>query len=534
MTHRFTRLVAGALLGATCATFAAGARAGAPADAGDPAVVRFDIRRFDVSGNTLLPAATVDAAVAPFAGPQRDFGDVQRALEALEGAYRQAGYTVVTVELPEQELDQGVVRLRVVQTRIGTVKVQGNAWFDEANIRRSVPRLEAGRTPNVAAISTALNLANDNPAKKVSLKLQGSDTEGEVDATLQVTDERPWQAMLNLDNTGTGQTGRTRAGVVLQHANLWNLDHVVSLQYTTTVEHPGRVKVYGIGYHIPLYALGDALDFYGSYSNIDSGTVTAGVFDLAVSGKGAVYGARWTQNLKKRGDYQAKLLYGVDYKAFKNSIVLFGQELGNDVTVRPASIAYQGTLVRETSELAGSVTLVRNLPGGSRGRQADFTRARAGAPDDYTLLRIGASYSRVLPRDWQVRAIANGQWTNDALIPGEQFGAGGAASVRGFTEREVANDRGLGANVELYTPNLCARLNSQCRVLAFYDAAWVRRVEALPGELASTAIASAGLGLRLFVARNLNLQLDYGHVVRAGATARAGADRLHLRLGMTY
>lgn len=285
MTHRFTRLVAGALLGATCATFAAGARAGAPADAGDPAVVRFDIRRFDVSGNTLLPAATVDAAVAPFAGPQRDFGDVQRALEALEGAYRQAGYTVVTVELPEQELDQGVVRLRVVQTRIGTVKVQGNAWFDEANIRRSVPRLEAGRTPNVAAISTALNLANDNPAKKVSLKLQGSDTEGEVDATLQVTDERPWQAMLNLDNTGTGQTGRTRAGVVLQHANLWNLDHVVSLQYTTTVEHPGRVKVYGIGYHIPLYALGDALDFYGSYSNIDSGTVTAGVFDLAVSGK---------------------------------------------------------------------------------------------------------------------------------------------------------------------------------------------------------------------------------------------------------
>ncbi|GGY53301.1 ShlB/FhaC/HecB family hemolysin secretion/activation protein [Pseudoduganella albidiflava] len=530
MNHRSARLLAGAILAA-----AAGAPSTASAmqDTG-PAPLRFEIDRFDVTGNTLLPAAVVERAVAPHAGKERDFGDVQRALEALEAAYQQAGYSVVTVELPEQELDGGVVRLRVVQAKIGRVTVKNNRYFDEANIRRSVPGLQGGQTPNIAAISASLKLANENPARKTALKLQGGSAGDEVDAVLDVADEQPWKVMANLDNTGSSQTGRTHAGFVLQHANLFNRDHVLSLQYTTTVERPGRVKVYGVGYHVPLYGLGGSLDVFGSYSNIDSGSVTAGVFDLAVSGKGAVYGARYTHALARRGRYDARLVFGIDYKAFRNSIVLLGQELGNDVTVRPLSAAYLGTWTLPDGELAGSATLVRNVPGGSRGSQADFTRARSHARDDYTLLRLSGSYSRLLPGEWQARAIVNAQLTGAALVPGEQFGAGGVASVRGFAEREIASDAGAGGNLELYTPNLCGKLAWQCRALAFYDTAYVKRNHALPGELQSTAIASAGLGLRVMLPGHVNLQLDYGHVLRGGATGRDDANRLHVRLGLSY
>eukprot|EP01034_Spumella_vulgaris_P032251 gene32250-39823_t len=161
---------------------------------------------------------------------------------------------------------------------------------------------------------------------------------------------------------------------------------------------------------------------------------------------------------------------------------------------------------------------------------ADFTRARIGAKDDYNVLRLSGSYSRSLPRDWQVRAVVNGQYTPDALIPGEQFGAGGASSVRGFSEREISNDKGVSGNLELYTPNLCKSERWQCRALAFYDTAHVSRNHALAGELASTTIGSTGLGLRVLMATYLNLQLDYGHVVQAGATGRGSANRLHRKL----
>ncbi len=53
-------------------------------------VERFEIRRFSVEGNTLLTAERINELVAPFTGEQKVYGDVQRALEALEAAYRRA------------------------------------------------------------------------------------------------------------------------------------------------------------------------------------------------------------------------------------------------------------------------------------------------------------------------------------------------------------------------------------------------------------------------------------------------------------
>lgn len=526
MKRQLARLFAGSLLAAAVST----AWAAEP----DDGVVRFEITRFSVTGNTLLPQAEIDRVLTPFTGQRRDFGDVQRALEALEGMFHARGYNIVSVELPEQELDKGVVQLKVVETKVGRIKVSGNQHFDEANVRRALPHLQEGKTPDLKKVSAGLKLANDSPARKIALKLQSSEQDGEVDALLDVTDENPWKAMLNLDNTGTDSTGKTHVGVVLQHANLWGLDHVASLQYTTTAEKPGQVKVYGLGYHIPLYSLGDAIDLFASYSNVDSGVVTAGVLSLAVSGKGAVYGARYTHNMPKRGNLESRLVYGLDYKAFKNSVTFLGTQLGNDVTVHPLSVNYVANWAKDGTDLGGSVTLVHNIPGGDKGGADDFNRARTGAKARYTALRLSGSYGRALPSDWQLRAIVNAQLTADALIPGEQFGGGGAGSVRGFAEREISNDSGLGANLEAYTPNFCSSDRWQCRVLGFYDMAYVKRNHALPGELTSTTIGSAGLGLRLLMGSSLNLQLDYGHVVQAGATGRNGANRLHVRLGLAY
>jgi hypothetical protein len=93
---------------------------------------------------------------APFTGRARDFGDVQRALEALEALYHARGYSVVTVQLPEQELNGGVVRLNVIQTRLSRVSVSGNRYFDEAEHPRRPAGLQPGQTPNLNAVSANL------------------------------------------------------------------------------------------------------------------------------------------------------------------------------------------------------------------------------------------------------------------------------------------------------------------------------------------------------------------------------------------
>jgi hemolysin activation/secretion protein len=294
------------------------------------------------------------------------------------------------------------------------------------------------------------------------------------------------------------------------------------------------VAVWSAGYHIPLYTLGDAVDLFASYSNVDSGTVNAGIFDLAVSGKGAVYGARYTHALAKRGSLESRLVYGVDYKAFKNNVVFGGQNFGNDVTVHPLSFGWAGNAVTADGEASFALTVLQNIAGGSRGGTRDFASVRANAKASYSMLRFSAAISNVIAGDWQTRVLLNGQATGDALVPGEQFGAGGSTTVRGFGERDLATDSGFVTNVELYTPNLCTRAFWQCRLLGFYDSAWGQRNHILPGELRRTAISSVGLGLRFAAGDKASVQLDYGHGIHTGQVQATSKNKLHVRVGLAY
>lgn len=505
------------------------------AESADDAIGAFEVTRYEVVGDALLGAAPIATLLAPYTGRARTFADVQRAMESLEDAYRSQGFSVVKVSLPEQELNQGTVRLVVAAARIGKVQVVGNTHFDSANIRASVPGLVEGKAPNITRISASLRTANENPAKKTVLTLQSAGSDDEVNATLQVVDEKPWAAGLTLDNAGTDKTGKTQISAQLQHFNVAGLDHTLSLQYTTTVEQPGSVHVYGVGYHVPLYAWGDSLDLYGSYSDVDSGLVSTGAFNLLVSGKGTVLGGRYNHNLARRGNYESRLLFGWEQKAYQNNLGYQGFQLGSDVTVRPLSLTYAG----DWSHGAGGstnyyLTGVRNVAGGDRGSEADFTRIRAGAATGYGLLRYGIGHTQVWPSDWQLRVLLNGQWTQDALVPGEQFGAGGATSVRGYGERALADDQGRVANLELYTPGLCSGGALQCRLLAFVDTGSVTRNNPLPGERRDASITSAGIGVRAAVGRQWSMQMDVAQVLADSDAHSKGDTRVHLKMNLAY
>ena len=151
------------------------------APAAPVAVPRFEIRRYLTQGNSLLSQERLNQVLQPFTGKDKDFGDVQRALEALQAAYQAEGYGGVEIRLPEQELERGEVRFVVIEVKIAKITVEGNVNFDEANIRRSVPSLREGATPNSREIAESIRLANENPAKQSAVLLRGSQREDEID-----------------------------------------------------------------------------------------------------------------------------------------------------------------------------------------------------------------------------------------------------------------------------------------------------------------------------------------------------------------
>jgi hemolysin activation/secretion protein len=503
----------------------------------------FTIQRFELEGNTLLSEAEQRTLLAPFVGEKRGFADVQLAQEALERAYRGRGFTAVAVSLPEQEITQGVIRLTVTEARFGKVRIKGAVHYDEPNIRRSLPHVVPGAMPQAMLMAEQVSLANESPAKKATVVLRIAEQPGEVDAEISVEDRKPTSLSLSVDNTGEGSTtGEGRLGLTWQHANLWNRDHVLTVQYTTSPTHMSDVKVLSAGYHVPLYDYRSSLDVFAGYSQVDAGTVTlAATVPVSFAGNGRTFGFRLNRQLPRGGEYEHKLSLGWDWKAFDNECSFFGnQSCGPqsvDVTTRPVSLTYSGNLSAPGSQTLFNLSHARNLPGGPNGEDADFAASRpsspgpGGAPADFSHTRAALAYQRLLPAQWQARGNFSGQWTNDALVPGEQFGLAGANAVRGFNERQVARDRGLLMNLELYAPDFAKALPFKAegaRVLFFYD--WgVARNNALPGEDARrVTLASVGVGARLVVNRLTTLKLDVARVLKAETADDVGDWKAHL------
>jgi hemolysin activation/secretion protein len=511
---------------------------------------RFEIRRFLFEGATLVPREQLEESTRPFTGPKRTFADVQRALEVVERAYSDAGWSAVQIVLPEQELERGEIRFQIVEAKIGRVLVEGNKFFDEANIRSSVPALQPGSSPNINEIARNLRVANESPSKQATVLLRSGQEEATVDAVLRVVDERPYKFSITVDNTGNAQTGRLRTGFGVQHANIFELDHVLTVQYVTapysetrqpdgTIERwslvPSKdVTILGIGYRIPLYRLGDSLDFTFGYSNVNSGTVQ-NLF--TITGQGVVLGARYTRNLDRIGDYDHRAAFSLDYRSYENKGVrpVGGTiQLVPDVVVHPITLLYGGVYRQQNSETGFTVSWVKNFAGGNDGRGSTFCASRNNfigqcGNANYSIFKYSLNHNQALPSDWQMRLGLNAQYTDDMLVSGEQFGVGGADSVRGFFEREVSNDVGYRATAELYTPDFGGRLMSgaRARAVGFVDWGGVRRNQPGPAELHGQHISSVGIGLRFSRGTNMALRLDYGVVTNEGGSQNVGDTKLH-------
>ena len=517
----------------------------------------FTIKRFDVVGNHLLSSTEIDAALTPSVGPDRNFGTIQKALEALEAAYRSRGFSAVQVSIPEQELTAGVVRIDVLESTINKVTVTGNKFASEANVRAGLPALQEGQTPNLQKISAAIQLSNENFAKQVEVTLASTDIDGKVDARVVVTDSNPFHIAATLDNSGTKASGKLRTGVALQYANLFGRDQVGTLAYTTSPDSPSGVHVnlFSIGYRIPLYALGDSIDLiYGTSSvNSPSSSPTLGGV-LGIVGKGSVAGLRWNHLLERRGEYTSKLVYGIDRKYINSRCSVNGIDVSFappmppisacvPYTVMPLSLTYSGRHQSAGQLLDGSIGIERNLAtgvaftnvSGRTDRYSYLTPGNRDSRDNFTVLHASASWFKAYANNWQTRLAVNIQVANDPLVSSEQFGLVGASAVRGFSERAVSADGGTIVNAELYTPDVASKLGvpGNLRLLGFYDLGrgYNRGISSsvVPSHV---SVASAGFGMRYAFSKDVDLRVDVARVNNPGtsSTESSGVWKAHVAL----
>jgi hemolysin activation/secretion protein len=512
--------------------------AGLPAQAQTAATDQVQVRSFQVQGNTLLDADAVQAALAPYTGA-RDLADLQKAAQAVQALYGQAGWAAVLVYLPPQPVADGVVTLNVVEGKLGRVLVQGNQRLSAERVRVALPSLVEGGTPRVRRIDAELQIANENPGRSMAVLLGPGTAPGEVQATVKVDEQPVHRFSASLDNSGNDRTGQYRLALGWQHADLTGHDDQFSLTLQTSPTEPSMVRVASAGYRWPLPGLRAAVDLFAAYSNVDGGTQKIGsgnqTADLSFAGAGRIAGARMVWYLPRLGEFDQRLTTGLETRAYLNDCSVAGLPggacgaAGESVAVQPLTLEYaaqQGGAAPMLFTLGVSQNLAL---GGKHGAQADFDAVRPGAPRRYTVLRVGAQASMPVLEDLRIAGRLSLQHSGDALVSGEQFGLGGAQSVRGYEERELSGDSGWQLSLELISPRLGVQAlpaATDLRLLAFADAGEVRNQGGLACRSGSSRCkaASVGVGLRLGWGP-VQLRADVARALHDASGASTGTER---------
>jgi len=475
--------------------------------------VLFEIREFKIDATQDIGA--VQDVLRGYVGSQKNFRDVMGAIDALKAHYAQAGADVAISLPPEQDITDGVIRLRVTSAED---RKRLREVHDRGHIREAFPSLKEGQMVNLVEMRMSTALFNENPYRATFIEYATSN-EG-TDVALGIEQKRkPVVFIAALDNSGVRSTGRERLTLSVQKMDLPG-DALAGATFVVSPQKPDSVNVFMVRYKTPLYSQYASIEVYAARSSSDAGVV--GDF-FSVSGKGYIYGGKYVRYLPSESEgVTQQVSVGLEQRDYINSVTIPGSPLSlvPDYTIQPLTVGYG---LRNNAGWGVSSSLTHGMYGG------DLGVIRAGAASGYNILKANGDYAFAVTDGVSLEVSGSAQYTGDLLVSSEQFGVGGTASVRGLNERELSGDNGVRVSAEL------RKMVAKSVVASvFADSARAWRNSPLPGEMASSGAAGIGVGLRYFWKDSITATAELAHVLRGDGETKRGASRVLATLTYSF
>jgi len=211
---------------------------------------RFEVEKYLVNGNTILPSAAVGQAITNIDGAfgtNVSFDGIETVVTELGKAYHERGYVMVAVDVPQQKLTNATVKLEVLEGRLADIKVAGNRYFSSNNVMRSLPSLHTNIVLNGPIFNAELNRANASQDRQIYPVIGPGPEPGTSELTLNVKDRLPLHAKLEFNNQNSPGTPDMRVNGSAVYDNLWQREHSLGVQY---------------GFSPEAYKQGDQWNFY--------------------------------------------------------------------------------------------------------------------------------------------------------------------------------------------------------------------------------------------------------------------------------
>jgi hemolysin activation/secretion protein len=493
----------------------------------------FEIKAFEILGNSIFPSDKLQKEVRPFTGPGKTASDVEKARDALEKLYHDSGYPTVLVNIPAQTLKKGVVSLQVIESRIGLVKITGNRYFTREKMMKDLPSFTPGSILYLPKVQQEIARLNRNQDLKVEPGISPGKEPGTIDVELKVEDHLPLHGYLELSNRASHDTSELRLNAVLRYDNLWQKEHSIALQYQTAPLKPKEVQVAGFSYVLPSPLHNDhQLALYGIWS--DSKTAFGDGFNVV--GKGQIFGVRYIVPLPPYKLYAHNITLGLDYKHFNQSIGFTKEGSGTThtpISYLPLSLSYGASLPDEYGGVTQFNSALNLSFRGIVSDENEFELKRYKATANYIYLTMGIQRSQKLFWGMGLLAKVDLQVSDQPLIDNEEYNAGGMDSVRGYRESEAAGDSAVHGTLEVTFPDPFEKSGTgkwfQLSPFLFYDMAHLSVKDPLPDQKGSINLQGIGAGLRGSM-KHMEYEIDWSMAMNSTDRTESNDQRVYFRV----
>jgi hemolysin activation/secretion protein len=411
-----------------------------PAPAHD-AGPRVAVRGFAIEGNTAIATERLQALLVEFMHRDLSFAELQQAASRITHYYRERGYVLARAYLPRQDIDDGTIRIAIVEGRYGKIDVQNHSRVLDGALRQAIGALQPGAVAHGASLERTLMLLDEMPGVVAKGTLRPGTEPGTTDLAIDAGRGPFATGSVELDNYGDALTGRYRAtGNVDVNAPLRVGDRF-SLRGLTSDTHQ---RYYRAAYQVPV---GPASTRVGvAYSDMNyriGGSLKA----LGYHGSADVRSLFVTQPLlrSRRATLNAQLTY--ENKHLRDIYGIFNTT--NDKAVDLLTVGVSGN---SDDALGGGGRNGFSIAFGTgrlRGNDALDTNELTHAQGRFTKLNVSALRLQTLGARLQLYTQFNAQLASRNLDATEKFNLGGPYGVRAYALGTGNGDQGWQASAEL-------------------------------------------------------------------------------------
>ena len=462
------------------------------------------VKDFDVVGSSIFSDRELNQAVKSYRNRPLTLPELFQARSTITELYTEKGYVSSGAYIPPQELDNGTVKIAVLEGQLEEISVSGTDNLSPNYISKRI-ETAAGKPINVDSLLSALQLLRLDPLiENVSAELSAGIRPGTSLLDIKIQEADVFNVSTSFNNSRSPSVGTNQRSIGINHGNLLGFGDRFNLEYANTKGS----NAFDVGYGLPFNSKNGTIDAaFGTNSN---DVIEDPFSPLDIESKSRYYELSLRQPILLEPTKEFAL--GMSLTRTESETFLLDDSFqlsrgANDEgeTRISAVRLFQEFVNRNDKEVLAFRSQF------SLGVDAfNPTINDDGEPDSTFLSWRGQSqWVRRLDEDFLLLLRGDAQISGGNLVPLEQFRIGGVNSARGYRQDLSLGDSGLFGSAELRIPVLrFKKFDGLVQVAPFFDVGTVWNSGDV--EVTNATLPAIGVGLNLSLGDRFNARLDWG------------------------